>query len=272
MSLIRTNIEENRFGFLTILVDIDGQKRVLAQCDCGAIKGVNKENVLYGRSKSCGCFRRRSRRKSRDNIEGLRFGLLVVISFLGKTKYAVECDCGGIGSTDRGSLLSGRTKSCGCLNARLSRERNTKHGCATRLKGLTKEYRAWRHAKGRCLTPTDAAYSSYGGRGIKFDERWLDFQNFLDDMGMCPPDKNSIGRIDNDGDYCPDNCQWEDDFEQLNNTRRNHFETYDDRRMTVAQWGRELGVDSGYLYRKLKEGDSFSDIVEDCTYKRGKRK
>ena len=85
----------------------------------------------------------------------------------------------------------------------------------------TPEYRIWQGMKSRCCSPRNKRYERYGGRGITVCQRWMDsFANFFADMGPRPSPKHSIDRIDNDGNYEPDNCRWATCSQQRQNADR----------------------------------------------------
>jgi len=192
------------------------------------------------------------------NVIGNRYGNLVVI---GKEKKGVhwyricQCDCGNVISVYLGSLQRGATLSCGCYHRQISKEVNTKHG----MYG-TRTYNIWFNLRQRCLNQKHHAYYRYGGRGISVCDEWHDFEQFYADMGDCP-DGMSIDRIDNDGNYEPDNCRWSDYRQQSNNRSNNVYLEYEGKKRTIAEWSRELGIDYQRLYGYVSRGHSIGDIL-----------
>jgi hypothetical protein len=146
------------------------------------------------------------------DMAGLRFGRLKVIRREGSVKrgaaaWLCRCDCGTKTIVTGVRLRGGRTRSCGCY-ARQIGSANTAHGHLRHYRSTT-EYAAWRSLLARCYQRRFAGFEWYGGKGIRVCKRWRnDFAAFLADMGLKPAPHMILSRIDKDGDYEPDNCEW----------------------------------------------------------------
>ena len=150
------------------------------------------------------------------DINGLRFGRICVIKHIGINKnrsiWLCKCDCGSFIEIIGKNLLSGNTKSCGCLKSEITIKRNTKHS----LYG-TVEHRAWNHMKNRCYNINNKKYPYYGGSGITVCKEWREsFLSFFNDMGLRPFGM-TLDRINPYGNYEPNNCRWADHKTQANN-------------------------------------------------------
>lgn len=124
-----------------------------------------------------------------------------------------RCSCGNEKILEKGNVNSGGTKSCGCLKKNKMRKEKTTHGMSK-----TPTYKSWVQMKTRCLNKNYKEFFYYGGRGIKICERWMSFENFLEDMGERPNGK-TLDRIDNERGYSPENCKWSIPKEQSMNRR-----------------------------------------------------
>lgn len=116
---------------------------------------------------------------------------------------------------------------------------NYRHGlCGTRL------YRIWSLMKDRCTNPNSQEYRRYGGRGVGVCDEWIHNVKSFCDWAMANGyrDDLTIDRIDNDGNYCPENCRWVDMRVQSNNRRTNHFITHEGQTLTIAEWARRTGI------------------------------
>lgn len=166
--------------------------------------------------------------KAIEGLENKRFGRLVVKekSWQGaRSRWLCVCDCGIEIRVRSFELTSGNVLSCGCYQRDKKVERETVHGMHN-----TRTHRSWNNMKQRCTNPKAPNYQYYGGRGIRYCERWEKFENFHADMGDRP-DGMSLDRYpDVDGDYEPGNCRWATQREQIHNSRRMiayHAEAHD---------------------------------------------
>src|ERR1700723_2289660 len=129
-----------------------------------------------------------------------------------------KCICGKEFEALINNINKGNTRSCGCLHKKIISENTKTHGMTR-----TTEYNIWLNMKARCYNKNEPAYKNYGGRGITLCDRWLEsFENFYKDMGNRPI-KHTIDRINNDGNYCKENCRWVTMLDQSHNKRNNRL-------------------------------------------------
>lgn len=184
------------------------------------------------------------------NLVGERFGRLVVIdkaeSKSRHTRWLCLCDCGNKCIVHGTSLKTGNTTSCGCYK----KENAQKLYSSVRQndKGL---YAVWNGIKQRCSNPNNKSYHNYGGRGIKMCSQWEQnyeaFYNWAMNLGY---EKGlEIDRVDNNGDYCPENCRWVSHYVQANNKRNIKLYTINGVTKSLPQWCREYNQEY-YLVRQ----------------------
>jgi hypothetical protein len=109
-------------------------------------------------------------------------------------------------------------------------------------------YNSWNNMKARCRNPNHPKFKRYGGRGIKIYEPWLDIENFADwALNNGWEEGLSIDRIDNDGDYCPENCRW---ISMSENSRKKSTT-----KLTFNQ--------AHEIRQRVKNGESEYDLAEE---------
>lgn len=155
-------------------------------------------------------------------------------------------------SVDKG--LHGRRSQCrDCRNAHMATIRTPAINRKKRLKVLKNKplYSIWIQMRARCERLSRPDYVRYGGRGIKVCERWGDYNNFEADMLSSYRKGLSLDRVNNDGDYSPENCRWATAFEQANNKRTSRKVTFNGMSMGISEWARYLGIKESTLGMRL---------------------
>lgn len=206
----------------------------------------------------------------KNKLIGNVFGRLTVIkedthrTKSGGLKWECVCICGKHIITSGADLISGHTKSCGCI---IAEGNNLKHGQNKTTK-VSPEYKAWSQAIQRCYNPKIRNYEDYGGRGVVVCERWLNsFENFFEDMGERPSPNHSLDRFpNNNGNYEPSNCRWATLIQQSRNKRNNVLIEFRGKMKILGDWLLELNIPSWAFYRDKKRNIPIDIIF----MKRGK--
>lgn len=183
------------------------------------------------------------------DIKGQRYGSLLVESYRGiekrKATWNCVCECGNKTIVTYGNLKYGITKSCGDYIHRVKHDM-----CDTRI------YRIWKNMKNRCDSPGASHYYRYGGRGISYSNEWKEFKGFYEwakNNGYT--DDLTIDRIDNDGNYEPNNCRWVTQKTQMSNTKSNVYVEVDGENRTITEWSEVLGIHYATLRNRYRLGD-----------------
>lgn len=179
-----------------------------------------------------------------------------------RVMWKCVCKCGNVVVVAGNDLKRkyGGTRSCGC---RKHETQNVKHGMRH-----TRIYAIWSGICKRCYNSHAKEYKNYGGRGISMCDEWkqdfVPFYTWATDNGYS--DELTIDRIDNNGNYSPDNCRWVTNREQANNRRTTLYIEHNGAIKSFADWCRLMNVEYKPTYQRyrramLKNGKaSFEDV------------
>lgn len=238
-----------KYNSLTVIKEIEPvynsngykQRRIECKCDCGKIKEYYFSNIRQGLSTSCGCVRDNNVKLANqiypdEYFLNNKFGRLTVIGIAQpiKTKkygkfqctkrFNCICDCGNKTTVYARSLVNSNSNSCGCLRSEVMSSKGV-HWDTRKHSKYYWIYTTWNAMMARCNNIKCNKYIHYGGRGIKVYEEWHNYLNFkewiLNNIGIRPKN-HSLDRINNDGNYEPNNVRWATIIEQANNRRKKY--------------------------------------------------
>lgn len=204
------------------------------------------------------------------DLTGKKFGKLLILSRAnnsnnGKVRWNCMCDCGKEKIIIGNSLKTRVTKSCGCL-LKENKGPTLKHGHAKKGK-VSKTYKIWNSILQRCNNLNNFAYKYYGGRGIKVCKRWFKFENFLKDIGEIS-DGLTLDRINNNGNYEPNNWRFSTMREQSRNKRNNYLLKYDGNERCLAEWEEITGISQRVIKARIVLGWPIKKALTIPTRKR----
>ncbi len=184
------------------------------------------------------------------NYAGTRFGRLVVLSRVERAGHErlwlCKCDCGTEKKLAAANLISGRTRSCGCLKKATDGKASVTHGLSKH-----RVYAVWNVMIQRCHNPKNRQFIDYGARGISVCLRWRrSFANFVEDIGLPGPGM-TLERSNNSRGYSKSNCVWATRKVQNRNTRRNRLFTFRGKSQLLGDWAEELGIKFSTLASRL---------------------
>jgi hypothetical protein len=179
---------------------------------------------------------------------GTRFGNLIVTEYKGKNKSRVPiwecvCDCGELTSVRQYSLLSGHTKSCGCLHKKITSSTFLKHGDVDSI-----TYSSWKSMWNRCTNKNYPRYNEYKDRTPPLE--WRNYLIFLADMGNRPGLQFSLDRIDNSKPYGPENCRWATSKSQARNRSTTTMVFYKNEVISLGDACDLAGLDYQYISKR----------------------
>lgn len=197
---------------------------------------------------------------------GLKINNLTVVKDLGQVLYKtdsgfqrnrhrviVRCVCGKEKEVSLSEMKCRKYVSCGCM-----KKNNKKHNLRSHPL-----YCIFEGMKSRCYNDRNRAFNRYGGRGINICSEWLkDFVSFYNWSCENGYKKGlQIDRINNNGDYSPDNCRWVTPKENSRNRRNTIYLEYKGIRKQAVKWAEDLGINYNTFKWRLANGWCIDKIM-----------
>jgi hypothetical protein len=196
-----------------------------------------------------------------------KYGRLTIVGEGTRIKYScgvklryvkVICDCGNKKEIILNSIVRGQTKSCGCLHP----EKVTTHGLSKNSLHIR-----WKGMLKRCYDKKHVGYKRYGGRGISVCNEWKNDQKKFIEWALTNGYKKELqlDRINNDGNYEPNNCRWATAKVNGNNKSKEKCITYKGETKTATQWSEIVKVKRTTILERIKSGWSIEKSLETPT-------
>jgi hypothetical protein len=177
------------------------------------------------------------------DLKNQKFNKLKAINYVGNEKWLFECDCGKQVIKKTADVKRGTVKSCS-------------RACTTGNPSKHPLYQTWDGIKKRCYQKNATGYQNYGARGIKMCDEWKNsFWAFVDDMGNKPFKACTIERLDNNKNYCKDNCVWATAKEQAKNRRNNIYIAYQNEVYTLFSICKLLNLTHSTVYWRINRSN-----------------
>lgn len=173
-----------------------------------------------------------------------------------KAYWICKCSCGNPSYfiVEGTCIRSGNTLSCGCVK----KDRHPQsHG---QSKG--KLYAVWVAMKKRCENANSHDYVRYGGRGICVCDEWKTYEPFYNwAMNNGYLEGLELDRVDNDGNYCPENCRWTTHREQCRNRSTNIWIEYNGKKLSPREWSKITGIPDATIRARLQCGWTSEEAI-----------
>lgn len=177
------------------------------------------------------------------DLKNQKFNKLKAINYVGNEKWLFECDCGKQVIKKTADVKRGTVKSCS-------------RACTTGSPSKHPLYQTWDGIKKRCYQKNATGYKNYGARGIKMSDEWKSsFWAFVNDMGNKPFKACTIERLDNNKNYCKDNCVWATAKEQAKNRRNNIYIAYQNEVYTLFSICKLLNLTHSTVYWRINRSN-----------------
>lgn len=213
------------------------------------------------------------------DLTGQRFGRLIVAGISRKVQsgkreryyWECSCDCGKTKNIRTDCLTSGLVRSCGCLKKEqdaVNLTKNHRHKLSN-----TRIWHVYYSMLHRCYNENDSRYSDYGGRGISVCEEW---KNSFDAFAKWAIENGyteglQIDRINNNGNYEPENCRWVDIKTNCRNRRSNVIVSYKGKEMTLVEASEKSGLSYSTLRSRWERGIRGEALFNELAPKGNKR-